>query len=64
MLAVRRPGVTAALVRFVNDGLIVTSRGRISVINRDRMREIAGAFYGAPGAEYERLFGNGSAIPR
>jgi CRP-like cAMP-binding protein len=60
MLAVRRPGVTGALVRFAQEGLIVPGRGHIHVLDRDRLRHLAGSFYGAPGAEYNRLFANGA----
>jgi CRP-like cAMP-binding protein len=63
MLAVRRPGVTAALQQFSTERLIVTGRGRIHITNRERLHEIAGAFYGAPGTEYRRLFSNGNGEP-
>jgi CRP-like cAMP-binding protein len=59
MLAVRRAGVTTALTQFSNEGLIVTSRGHINVIERERILAIAGPFYGGPSAEYARLFANG-----
>jgi CRP-like cAMP-binding protein len=62
MLAVRRSGVTDALNEFALDGLIATARARITVVDRERLLEIAAGYYGAPGAEYKRLFENGSAV--
>jgi CRP-like cAMP-binding protein len=62
MLAVRRSGVTDAINDFATDGLIATRRACITVIDRDRLLEIAGGYYGSPGAEYRRLFEHGDAI--
>ena len=56
MLGVRRAGVTVALQHFENGGLIATSRGSIIIRDRDGLEESANGFYGAPEAEYERLF--------
>jgi CRP-like cAMP-binding protein len=56
MLGVRRAGVTVALQHFENGGLIATNRGSITIKDRDGLEESANGFYGAPEAEYERLF--------
>jgi len=56
MLGVRRAGVTVALQHFENGGLIATNRGSVTIKDRDGLEESANGFYGAPEAEYERLF--------
>lgn len=55
MLGVRRAGVTVALHNLEESGLIETARGRVVILDRDRLREHAKGFYGAPEAEYDRL---------
>jgi CRP-like cAMP-binding protein len=57
MLGVRRPGVTMALQGFEAEGVISTSRGAIVINDRDGLEEAANGLYGAPEAEFERLFG-------
>lgn len=57
MLGVRRAGVTEALHIFADKGLIETSRGSVTIIDRDGLEECANGLYGVPEAEYERLFG-------
>ena len=64
MLAVRRSGVTTALVAFSEEGLIISGRGRLTVTDRASLLDIAGGYYGAPGAEYNRLFPRGAAVNR
>ena len=62
MLAVRRSGVTVTLHTLEGTGAIRSTRGLITVINRERLEEIAGDSYGEPEAEYRRLiapFGKG-----
>ena len=56
MLGVRRAGVTVALQRFERSGLIVANRGSVTIKDRDGLEENANGLYGAPEAEYERLF--------
>jgi CRP-like cAMP-binding protein len=57
MLGVRRSGVTDHL--HVLEGLraIRATRANIHILDRSILRQIAGGSYGAPEAEYERLFG-------
>ncbi len=55
MLGVRRPGVTVALHTLEEQGLIRAARGRILVVDRAGLEELANASYGVPEAEYDRL---------
>jgi CRP-like cAMP-binding protein len=57
MLGTRRPGVTEGIHALAHGGLIRHERGRITVIDREGLRERAGKFYGAPEAESKRLIG-------
>jgi len=57
MLGVRRPGVTIALHRLEDLGLVASKRGVTEILNRDGLRKYAKGLYGVPEAEYERLFG-------
>jgi CRP-like cAMP-binding protein len=59
MLGVRRAGVTVALHSLEAQGLIETSRGVITIIDRKGLEEIANASYGVPEAEYKRLMRGG-----
>jgi CRP-like cAMP-binding protein len=59
MLAVRRPGVTAALNALRKQGLISYRRGQITVLDRKGLERTAGYAYGIPEAEYRRLIGIG-----
>jgi CRP-like cAMP-binding protein len=61
MLGVRRPGVTAALQQFEKQNFIETRRGTIMINSRDALMEAANGSYGAPEAEYDRLFGVASS---
>lgn len=56
MLGVRRAGVTIALQHLEAKGCISTSRGSITIKDRDGLEESANGFYGVPEAEFERLF--------
>jgi DNA-binding transcriptional regulator YhcF (GntR family) len=56
MLGVRRAGVTVALQHFETKGLITTARGCLVIKDRDGLEEGANGLYGAPEAEFERLF--------
>jgi CRP-like cAMP-binding protein len=57
MLGVRRAGVTQAMGTLKRQKLISASRGHITVLSRKGLEKVAGHFYGAPEAEYRRLFG-------
>jgi CRP-like cAMP-binding protein len=57
MLGVRRPGVTVATQVLEGNGLIRARRGRITVLDRERLIELADASYGLPEAEYTRVMG-------
>jgi CRP-like cAMP-binding protein len=58
MLGVRRPGVTTAINHFETRKMIRTGRGAITILNRTGLKDAANGSYGAPEAEYERLFGH------
>jgi CRP-like cAMP-binding protein len=57
MLGVRRPGVTTGLHFLEKQGLILAKRGAISILDREGLEKAAHGAYGAPEAEYRRLFG-------
>jgi CRP-like cAMP-binding protein len=54
MLGVRRAGVTTAMHILQGNGLIVAKRGVITVLDRERLEELADNAYGLPEAEYAR----------
>ena len=55
MLGVERPGVTAALRSLGADGLVQKHRGRVEILDRDGLLDLAGDSYGGAEAEYARL---------
>ncbi|KAB1080594.1 Crp/Fnr family transcriptional regulator [Methylobacterium soli] len=55
MLGVNRPGLTAAVSTFERSGIIQRQRGILTICNRKALLVIAGASYGVPEAEYDRL---------
>ncbi|SFM57245.1 Crp/Fnr family transcriptional regulator [Methylobacterium pseudosasicola] len=55
MLGVERPGVTAALRSLETDGLVRKHRGRVEILDRDGLLDLAGDSYGGAEAEYARL---------
>jgi CRP-like cAMP-binding protein len=57
MLGVRRPGVTVALNLLEGMGVIQAGRGIISVVDRKGLEQLSNGAYGAPEAEFNRLFG-------
>jgi CRP-like cAMP-binding protein len=62
MLAVRRSGVTVTLHTLEATGAIRSTRGLVSIVDRARLKEVAGDSYGSPEREYARLiapFGKG-----
>lgn len=56
MLGVRRPGVTVALHVLEGTRAIRARRSSIRVVDRDKLKSIAGAFYGVTEAAYEDIF--------
>lgn len=58
MLSVRRAGVTDALNKLAAAGLIATSRGQITILDRTGLEKRAGDTYGAPEANYRELVGD------
>lgn len=56
MLGVRRPGVTTAVHILEGARMIQARRGHITVLDRDKLMDLAGDTYGPAEAEYERLF--------
>ena len=56
VLGVRRAGVTAALHQLERSGLIATTRGCVTVCDRQGLEESANGLYGVPEAEFKRLF--------
>jgi CRP-like cAMP-binding protein len=57
MLGVRRPGVTHAVNLLERTGLINADRGIITIVDREGLEESSNGAYGAPEAEFNRLFG-------
>jgi CRP-like cAMP-binding protein len=57
MLGVRRPGVTIALQFLEKRGIIRRVRGQISISDREGLKKISNGAYGAPEAEFLRMFG-------
>ena len=55
MLGVRRAGITDALTALEGKKAIRAMRGRVVVLSRPILEEIAGAAYGIPEREYKRL---------
>jgi CRP-like cAMP-binding protein len=60
MLGVRRTSVTLATQVLEGAGIIATRRGRIAILDREKLQEVAGDSYGRPEAEYARLLGRAS----
>jgi CRP-like cAMP-binding protein len=60
MLGVRREGVTIALQELEREGLIRTTRGNITIVDRKGLEKTADGSYGVPEAEFDRLIGGQS----
>src|SRR5918997_3520724 len=59
MLGVRRAGVTTATHILDGNGLIRAKRGVITLLDREKLEELADNAYGLPEAEYARLMAEG-----
>jgi CRP-like cAMP-binding protein len=57
MLGVRRSGVTDQIHILEGMKAIRATRGRVRILDRTRLEDIAGGSYGVPEREYERLIG-------
>jgi hypothetical protein len=59
MLGVRRAGVTTSLHILEANRLIRAKRRMITIVNREKLEELADSAYGLPEAEYARLMAEG-----
>jgi len=57
MMGTRRPGVTESMHALSHAGLIKPERGRVTILDKNGLRERAGKFYGTAEAELKRLIG-------
>ena len=57
MIAAQRSGVTVTLHILEGAGMIRSKRGRVIMVDRPKLEELAGDGYGLPEAEYRRLIG-------
>jgi len=57
MVAAQRTGVTLTLHILEGAGIIQSQRARITILDRDKLEELAGDSYGQREAEYRRLIG-------
>jgi CRP-like cAMP-binding protein len=57
MIGAQRSGVTVALHVLEGIGMIRAKRGRVTILDRDKLEELAGDSYGPAEAEYRRLIG-------
>ena len=55
MISAQRSGVTLALHSLEGSGMIRSSRGKVVIADRDKLRELAGSSYGAPERRYSEL---------
>lgn len=62
ILGVRRPGVTVATHELEGDGAIRAKRGRIRILDRDKLEAGARGSYGAAEQEYDRLLAGSGKI--
>jgi CRP-like cAMP-binding protein len=59
MLGVRRAGVTTAMHILEGSGLVQAKRGVITILDREKLEELADSAYGLPEAEYARQMAEG-----
>ena len=57
MIAAQRTVVTMTLHVLEGAGMIRATRGRVTILDRDKLEDLAGDAYGEPEAEYRRLIG-------
>jgi CRP-like cAMP-binding protein len=57
MIASQRSGVTVTLHVLEGMGAIRSKRGRVIILDREKLEDLAGDAYGAPEGEYRRLIG-------
>jgi CRP-like cAMP-binding protein len=57
MISADRSGVTVTLHILEGAGMIRSTRGLVSIRDRDKLTDLAGDSYGVPEAEYRRLIG-------
>lgn len=57
MIAAERRGVTVTLHILQGVGMIRSDRGRVIILDRDKLEDLAGDSYGVPEAEYRHLIG-------
>ena len=63
MIAAERSGVTVTLHILEGAGMIRSTRGRVVILDRGKLMDLAGDGYGLPEAQYSELlrpFGKGS----
>lgn len=58
MIGAQRSGVTVALHVLEGTGMIRSKRGRVIILDREKLEELAGDSYGPAEAEYRRLIGS------
>jgi CRP-like cAMP-binding protein len=58
MLGVRCPGVTTAIHSLEGAGAIKAHRSHLQVLDREKLKVLAGESYGVPEREYRRLIGS------
>jgi len=57
MIGAQRTGVTVALHILEGTGMIRSTRGRVTILDRDKLENLAGESYGLAEAEYRQLIG-------
>jgi CRP-like cAMP-binding protein len=57
MIAAQRSGVTVTLHVLEGIGAIRSKRGRVVILDREKLEDLAGDAYGEPEGEYRRLIG-------
>lgn len=58
MIGAQRSGVTVSLHILEGAGMVRSTRGRVDILDRDRLKELADGSYGGAEAEYRLLVGS------